>query len=259
MRLPALLLLAGLLAAPLFGQESAAAPATTPSATASTTPVVVAPPPPSPENAERIRQLIAAARKQIGVTLKYDPDYSQITFPNGDVPLDRGVCTDVIVRALRAVGADLQLLVNEDMKRAWARYPKLWNLSAPDPNIDHRRVPNLMVYFLRAGKRKRHTQHAEHYPPGDFVVWKLPNGLLHIGIVSDAKSPSGTPLVIHNIGSGAKEEDILFQYEIIGHYRWFGEEVVVKPAATPARLTPPSGPASSKPAPDVPAAPKTGP
>ncbi|MBS0659177.1 MAG: DUF1287 domain-containing protein [Verrucomicrobia bacterium] len=251
MRLFALLLLAGLLVQPLSAQESAV-PATTPSATASTTPVVVAPPPPSPENAEKIRQLIAAARQQIGVTTKYDPDYSQITFPNGDVPLDRGVCTDVIVRALRAVGADLQVLVNEDMKRAWARYPKLWNLSAPDPNIDHRRVPNLMIYLMRAGKRKRNTQTVEHYPPGDFVVWKLPNGLLHIGLVSDAKSPAGTPLVIHNIGAGTKEEDILFQYEIIGHYRWFGEEPVVKPATTPARLTPPSGPPSARPAPEVP-------
>lgn len=186
-----------------------------------------------PESAKKAQELVAAARKQIGVTKTYDPEYAQIPFPNGDVPLDRGVCTDVVVRALRALGVDLQVLVNEDMKRAWIRYPKLWNLSAPDPNIDHRRVPNLMMFFNRMGKRKRHTKFVEHYPPGDIVVWKLPDGRLHIGLVSDKKSEAGTPLIIHNIGAGAQEEDILFQYELIGHYRWFGEEpqAIVQPKA----------------------------
>lgn len=220
----------------LPGQEAS----TTAPATADSKPIEPAAPP-SPENAAKIKTVIEAARKQIGVTKKYDPDYSQIPFPGGDVPLDRGVCTDVIVRALRAVNVDLQVLVNEDMKRAWIRYPKLWDLKAPDPNIDHRRVPNLMMFFQRMGKRKRHTKHVVHYPPGDFVVWKLTNGLLHIGLVSDKKAEDGTPLIIHNIGAGAQEENILFQYELIGHYRWFDEtpQAIVQPKAeTPKAETP---------------------
>jgi uncharacterized protein YijF (DUF1287 family) len=166
--------------------------------------------------------LVAAARAQIGVTIHYDPAYRTLAYPCGDVPADRGVCTDVIVRALRTARAiDLQRLVHEDVKANWNDYPnqRRWGLSKPDPNIDHRRVPNLMTYFRRAGYAAPHTRAAVDYLPGDVVAWDLGRGILHIGIVSDRSSAGGTPLVVHNIGSGAREEDILFRYTVIGHYR----------------------------------------
>lgn len=163
-----------------------------------------------------------AAQAQIGVTLRYDPAYRRLAYPGGDVPKERGVCTDVIVRALRAArGLDLQKLVHEDIKAHWDAYPhqKRWRLDGPDPNIDHRRVPNLMTYFRRAGYGRTPTRQASEYLPGDIVAWDLGRGILHIGIVSDLVTAQGTPLVIHNIGAGAREEDILFRYGIIGHYR----------------------------------------
>ncbi|HEY6124002.1 MAG TPA: DUF1287 domain-containing protein [Steroidobacteraceae bacterium] len=166
--------------------------------------------------------IVVAARGQVGVTVVYDPAYRSLGYPGGDVPADRGVCTDVVVRALRTARAmDLQRRVHEDMKAHWDAYPhhRRWGLSKPDPNIDHRRVPNLMTYFKRAGYETRLTRTAADYLPGDIVAWDLGRGILHIGIVSDVKSVTGTPLVVHNIGSGAREEDILFRFTIIGHYR----------------------------------------
>ena len=166
-------------------------------------------------------QLVTAARAQIGVTVSYDAAYRKIGYPNGDVPIDTGVCADVIVRALRKQNADLQQLVHEDMRANFSKYPKIWGLSAPDKNIDHRRVPNLAAYFTRAGKSIPITNAPADYRPGTIVAWNLrPKGSLpHIGIVSDKKSPGGTPLIIHNIGSGVREEDILFRHKITGHFR----------------------------------------
>jgi uncharacterized protein YijF (DUF1287 family) len=166
--------------------------------------------------------IVAAARSQVGVTLYYDPAYRALAYPGGDVPADRGVCTDVIVRALRqARAADLQKQVHEDLKAHWNAYPnqRRWGLSKPDANIDHRRVPNLMTFFGRAGYAAPLTHATADYLPGDVVAWDLGRGILHIGIVSDRRSVAGTPLVVHNIGAGAREEDILFRYTAIGHYR----------------------------------------
>lgn len=204
-----------------------------------------------PEEAAALHaKVVEAARKQIGVTKSYDPNYSKMPYPNGDVPLETGVCTDVIVRAFRAAGVDFQQLIHEDMKVVFPRYPQLWGLKGPDTNIDHRRVPNLMMFFRRMGKSLRSTRTPEHYPPGDIVVWKLTNGLLHIGLVSDKKSAAGTPLVIHNIGAGTQEEDILFEYDLIAHYRWWQDKSVLFPVAPPmptpaAVAAPASSPAPS--------------
>src|SRR5688500_10129871 len=166
--------------------------------------------------------IVAAARAQIGITVSYDPAYRKLAFPGGDVPADRGVCTDVVVRALRlARGIDLQQRVNEELRTHWHAYPhpSAWNLRRPDPNIDHRRVPNLMKYFERTGAALRISPVAADYLPGDIVAWNLGNGVLHIGILGDRMTAEGAPLVIHNIGAGAREEDILFSYAVIGHYR----------------------------------------
>lgn len=168
------------------------------------------------------QDIVTAARQQVGVTIHYDPAYRRLAYPGGDVPADRGVCTDVIVRALRtARGADLQRLVHEDLEAHWDSYPhqRRWGPSKPDPNIDHRRVPNLMTFFRRAGYAVPLTRVASDYLPGDIVAWDLGRGILHIGIVAGPQSITGTPLVVHNIGAGAREEDILFRYTIIGHYR----------------------------------------
>ncbi len=164
--------------------------------------------------------LVAAARKQVGVTVRYDPAYRRLDYPGGDVPPDRGVCTDVLVRAYRGLGIDLQVLVHEDMTARFADYPKLWGLSRPDRNIDHRRVPNLAVFFARHGRTLPVTRAADDYAAGDIVTWRLPSGVPHIGLVSDRRSGRGTPLVIHNIGLGAVEADVLFLYAITGHYRY---------------------------------------
>lgn len=167
--------------------------------------------------------LVVAARKQVGVTVIYDGSYRRLDYPGGDVPLERGVCTDVIVRAMRtARSLDLQKLVHEDMQGHFGAYQKRWKLTRPDANIDHRRVPNLMVYFQRAGYSQPVTQQAADYLPGDLAAWDLGGGILHIGIVSDRRAVTGVPLVLHNIGAGAREEDILFRHTIIGHYRLQG-------------------------------------
>jgi uncharacterized protein YijF (DUF1287 family) len=164
------------------------------------------------------QQVVQGARRQIGVTIQYDSAYARLAYPGGDVPLDRGVCSDVVVRALRYAGIDLQVLVHEDMQSAWHAYPHNWGLKAPDANIDHRRVPNLEVFFRRHGASLPVSQRAADYLPGDIVSWKLANGLPHIGIVSGTRWD--TPLVIHNIGAGAQEESVLFDYQIVGHFRW---------------------------------------
>ena len=161
---------------------------------------------------------VTAARGQIGVTTGYDPEYHILPYPGGDVPLSTGVCTDVVTRAWREQGFDLQRAVHEDMKRHFADYPHQWGLKTPDPNIDHRRVPNLMTFFKRQGWERPVTAQPADYQPGDVVTWNLGGGTTHIGIVSDARG-AAAPLVIHNIGAGTREDDTLFSFKIIGHYR----------------------------------------
>ncbi len=178
-------------------------------------------------------EIVMAAQAQVGVTRRYDGSYQALKYPGGDVPIERGVCTDVVVRALRASrGLDLQKLVHEDMKAHWDDYPhrQRWNLDKPDPNIDHRRVPNLMTYFKRAGYSLKPARDAAGYLPGDIVAWDLGRGILHIGIISDLKAVTDTPLVVHNIGAGAREEDILFRFAIIGQYRLPPSSFLTPPA-----------------------------
>ncbi len=164
--------------------------------------------------------LVAAARAQIGVTRHYDPAYVRLAYPGGDVPEDRGVCTDVVIRAFRAQGLDLQRSIHEDMRGNFDVYPRSWGMRGPDRNIDHRRVPNQMRWFERQGWTAPIGTRADGYQAGDIVAWKLQgSGLLHIGIVSDRRSADGTPLILHNIGAGTQEEDLLFRHSIIGHYR----------------------------------------
>lgn len=165
--------------------------------------------------------IVKAARSQIGVTISYDPAYVSLSYPGGDVPKDRGVCTDVIIRALRtAHQKDLQRLVHEDMRANFSAYPKRWGLTRPDRNIDHRRVPNLQTYFKRSGYSLPLQKDPARFLPGDLVTCTVPPHLPHIVIVSDKKSPNGTPLIIHNIGQGTREEDALFKFPHTGHYRW---------------------------------------
>lgn len=165
--------------------------------------------------------VVAAARSQIGITTRYDSAYRSMSYPNGDVPRECGVCTDVIIRALRdACAVDLQKLVHEDMKANFAKYPQLWGLKKPDTNIDHRRVPNLQCYFKRQGCSRSVTRKASDYLPGDVVTVMVGGRLPHIMLVSDRKAQDGTPLVIHNIGAGTQEENALFKYPMTGHYRF---------------------------------------
>ncbi|MGN6893204.1 DUF1287 domain-containing protein, partial [Neisseria sp. P0015.S009] len=146
--------------------------------------------------------------------LRYDPAYTKLTYPMGDVPMEKGVCTDVVIRALREQNIDLQELVHQDMSRNFSVYPKRWGLKQPDTNIDHRRVPNLMTYFTRQGWAVQDT----NYQAGDIVTWELKGNRPHIGIVSDRKI-GDRPLIIHNIGSGTREDDVLYRYTITGHFR----------------------------------------
>ena len=166
--------------------------------------------------------VVTAARKQVGVTVLYDGAYRTLPYPGGDVPAERGVCTDVIVRALRtARSLDLQRALHEDIVAHRAEYPqqRRWGNAPPDSNIDHRRVPNQMTFFQRQGWSRPTTATPATYLPGDIVAWDLGHGILHVGIVSDRLAATGAPLVIHNIGAGAREDDILFRFAIIGHYR----------------------------------------
>jgi uncharacterized protein YijF (DUF1287 family) len=166
------------------------------------------------------KQLIEAASWQIGKTLSYDPAYVGLEYPNGDLPIEKGVCTDVVIRAMRkAWGVDLQKLVHEDMKANFSKYPQRWGLKRPDKNIDHRRVPNLQTYFKRQGWSLAVSEEASNYEPGDIVTCTVAGRLPHIVIVSNTLNSRGVPLVIHNIGSGVVLEDCLFAYPITGHYR----------------------------------------
>ncbi|UDF31617.1 UNVERIFIED_ORG: DUF1287 domain-containing protein [Roseateles sp. XES5] len=177
---------------------------------------------PATARADAAQRLVAAARRQVGVTLTYDPAYSRLDYPGGDVPRERGVCTDVIVRAYRdGLAVDLQVLVHEDMRRAFSAYPALWGLKRTDRNIDHRRVPNLQTFFKRAGAALAVSEDGADYRPGDIVSQMLPGNLPHIGIATDERSADGArPLLVHNIGAGARLEDVLFAYPITGHYRF---------------------------------------
>jgi hypothetical protein len=170
-----------------------------------------------------IRRMLENAVRQTEITKTYNPEYVVIQYPNGDVAPEKGVCTDVVVRAFRAAGVDLQKEVHEDMRANFAVYPKKWNLKAPDTNIDHRRVPNLQTFFARRGKSLPVTQKGENYQPGDVVAWDLDGkGLTHIGLVSNSwNEKTGCYSIIHNIGGGAKLEDRLFEWKITGHYRYF--------------------------------------
>jgi len=167
-------------------------------------------------------KLVAGGEGQIGQTLRYDPAYERIPYPGGDVPFERGVCTDVIIRAYRSgLGADLQKLVHEDMRRNFAAYPALWGLKKPDANIDHRRVPNLQAFFRRAKSSLPVSDDPRDYRPGDVVSQKLSNGLAHIALVTHRANADGKrPMVVHNIGAGARLEDVLFAFTITGHYRF---------------------------------------
>jgi len=171
------------------------------------------------------KRLVAAAVERTQYPVRYVSDYVRIPYPNGDVPADTGVCTDEIIRSYRAVGVDLQKEVHEDMVRNFSAYPnqKRWGLVHPDSSIDHRRVPNLMVFFRSKGETLPITNRAADYAPGDLVTWDLGGGVPHIGIVVDQNARgSDRYKVVHNIGAGPKMEDVLFSWKITGHYRYFG-------------------------------------
>lgn len=174
---------------------------------------------------ETAKPLVAAARDRLEARVRYDGRYVGLDYPGGDVPDNIGVCTDVVIRSLRAAyDLDLQKLVHEDMKANFSKYPTNWGLTRTDKNIDHRRVPNLETYFTRAGQALPITDAPSDYKPGDIVSWRLDSnsgsgGLPHIGIVSERLSRRGTPLVIHNIGRGPEESDMLFDHRITGHFR----------------------------------------
>ncbi|MEO6519032.1 MAG: DUF1287 domain-containing protein [Pseudoxanthomonas sp.] len=169
-----------------------------------------------------VRTLVEATRARTSIGEIYDPSYFTIPYPGGDVPNDRGVCTDVVVRAYRVIGIDLQVQVHEDMRANFKLYPKLWGLRGTDRSIDHRRVPNLETFLQRKGAALPPTNSAGDYKPGDLVTWRLNNNLPHIGIVSDRRVPrSDRPLILHNIGGGTSEDDILFSYPVVGHFRYY--------------------------------------
>ena len=169
-----------------------------------------------------LKELLKAINETVNPNVRYDPAYVRITYPGGDVPANTGVCTDVIIRVYRKVGIDLQKEVHEDMKANFGLYPKNWGLTAPDKNIDHRRVPNLMKFFERHGKKLKITDNPKEYKPGDIVCWDLGGGILHIGIVSD-KPYDNKYLILHNIGGGQTLVDCLFDWKIIGHFRYYGK------------------------------------
>lgn len=173
-------------------------------------------------------ELVTAAIERTKYSIKYDGAYYSIDYPGGDVPASIGVCTDVVIRAYRKIGLDLQKEVHEDISTDFDSYPsrRIWGLSKPDANIDHRRVPNLQVFFARNGKKLPVTDNANDYKAGDIVTWMLAGNAPHIGIVTDQMSIGGKrPLVVHNIGAGPKLEDILFQFRITGHYRYVPEKI----------------------------------
>jgi uncharacterized protein YijF (DUF1287 family) len=187
----------------------------------------VIPPPtiakPLPANSSpQLKQFIEAAVEQSKITTGYDPSWVKIDYPNGDVPAETGVCSDVVVRAFRKAGIDLQQEVHEDMIRAWADYPKKWGAKGTDTSIDHRRVLNLMTWLNRQRKSLPITQDRADYLPGDVVAWDLSEGLEHIGILTNVSSEADQHyLIVHNIGAGARIEDVLLTWKIVGHYRYF--------------------------------------
>lgn len=184
-------------------------------------------PTPTPQIIEikspEIRKVLESLTEQTKITKNYDPAYVLLKYPNGDVPVETGVCTDVVVRSFRKAGVDLQKEVHEDMAKDFAAYPTKWGLPAPDTNIDHRRVPNLQTFFTRRGKAVSMSKQASDYLPGDVVAWDLDGkGMTHIGVVSDIWNVRTKRFsIIHNIGGGVKAEDVLFDWKIIGHYRYF--------------------------------------
>jgi uncharacterized protein len=168
-----------------------------------------------------LHKLIAAAIEQTKQAVTYDGSYRRIAYPGGDVPQNVGVCTDVVIRAYRSIAIDLQQLVHEDMVAAFHVYPQLWGMRKPDPNIDHRRVPNLQTFLRRRGASLSVTRDPSKFAPGDLITWMLPGNLPHIGMVIDRRSAEGArSLVVHNIGRGPQIEDAMFQYPITGHYRY---------------------------------------
>jgi uncharacterized protein YijF (DUF1287 family) len=176
----------------------------------------------APETSPTLKNVMEAALEQTKYTHYYDQSYTKISYPGGDVPPERGACTDVIVRAFRKGGVDLQKEVHEDMARNFSAYPTKWGLKSPDPNIDHRRVPNLRTYFERKGKSLAVTNKPGDYLPGDVVTWDLGGGMDHIGMVTNLWSDdSQNCLIVHNIGGGARVENVLFAWRITGHYRYF--------------------------------------
>ena len=172
-----------------------------------------------------LEKLSSAAIERTHHAVRYDPKYVRIPYPGGDVPADTGVCSDEVIRAYRALGIDLQKEVHEDISVNFSAYPnqRRWLLAHPDSNIDHRRVPNLMAFFSRKGTTLPNSTREGDYGPGELVTWDLGGGVPHIGIVVDRKSPaSGRYMVVHNIGAGPRMEDVLFNWKVTGHYRYFG-------------------------------------
>ncbi|MFP4003772.1 MAG: DUF1287 domain-containing protein [Alphaproteobacteria bacterium] len=177
------------------------------------------------DEAERAAKLVAAAIERTKHPVVYDGSYRRIEYPGGDVPGHIGVCTDLVIRAYRkALGIDLQKRVHEDMKKYFGDYPKDWGLTRPDPNIDHRRVPNLETFFKHQGAALPVSRDGHDYRAGDLVTWRLNGSLPHIGVVTHKRSGDGKrPLIAHNIGAGPRLEDMLFDHPITGHYRWLPE------------------------------------
>ncbi len=170
-----------------------------------------------------VKKLLESATEQTTLTRSYDPNYVVIAYPMGDVPVETGVCSDVVIRAFRKAGVDLQKEVHEDMTQNFAAYPQKWSLKSPDTNIDHRRVPNLQTFFTRQGKSLPITNNGADYKPGDVVAWDLDGkGMTHIGLISNLYNERTKRFsIIHNIGGGTQSEDRIFDWKIIGHYRYF--------------------------------------
>ena len=176
----------------------------------------------APNSSPNLKLIIDGAIEQVGKTTSYDPSYQKLDYPNGDVLIETGVCSDVIVRAFRKAGVDLQKDVHEDMQANFSAYPAKWGLKSPDANIDHRRVPNLMTYFARKGKSLTSVAGSENFLPGDIVTWDLGFGTDHVGMVTNVwYKPSQRYLIVHNIGAGTRMEDVLFAWKVTGHYRYF--------------------------------------
>ena len=165
-------------------------------------------------------KLSNAAISIIDENVVYTPDYVSLNYPNGDVPSKTGVCSDVVIRAYRKLGIDLQKEVHEDMKANFSKYPTKWGLKKTDTNIDHRRVPNLEVFFERKGKKLEVSNNPNDYKTGEIVTWMINGKLPHIGIVTHKKSIDGNPMIVHNVGGGQVAEDCLFSWEIVGHFKY---------------------------------------